>query len=87
MDAAARKTTENNELFNLADTERDMVYLDHTLKDQNLTVNHLMERKEFLDKLDNESLVYDINCDRNLPTSLSRSIAIYWKPSVVYSRI
>ncbi len=35
LDAAARKTTENNELFNLADTKRDMVYLDHTLKDQN----------------------------------------------------
>lgn len=60
LDAAARKTTENNELFNLADTERDMVYLDHTLRDQDQTVNHLMERKEFLERLDNEPLVYDI---------------------------
>ena len=70
MDAAARKTTENNELFNLADTERDMVYLDHTLKDQNLTVNHLMERKEFLDKLDNESLVYDIKLRQKFANKL-----------------
>ncbi len=60
LDAAARKTTENNELFNLADTERDMVYLDHTLRDQDQIVNHLMERKEFLERLDNEPLVYDI---------------------------
>ncbi|EEV31714.1 magnesium transporter CorA family protein [Enterococcus gallinarum] len=70
LDAAARKTTENNELFNLADTERDMVYLDHTLKDQNLTVNHLMERKEFLDKLDNESLVYDIKLRQKFANKL-----------------
>ncbi len=60
LDEAARKTTENKELFNLADTERDMVYLDHTLRDQNHTVDRLMDRKEFLDRLDNEALVYDI---------------------------
>ncbi|OTN75696.1 hypothetical protein A5886_000772 [Enterococcus sp. 8G7_MSG3316] len=60
LDEAARKTTENNELFNLADTERDMVYLDHTLRDQNHTVDRLMEHKSFLDRLDNEPLVYDI---------------------------
>ncbi|MFS1005702.1 magnesium transporter CorA family protein [Enterococcus casseliflavus] len=60
LDQAARKTTENKELFNLADTERDMVYLDHTLRDQNHTVDRLMDRKEFLDRLDNEALVYDI---------------------------
>jgi magnesium transporter len=60
LDEAARKTTKNSELFNLTDTERDMVYLDHTLQDQNRTVDRLMERKEFLERLDNEPLVYDI---------------------------
>lgn len=60
LDNAARKTTENNELFNLADTERDMVYLDHTLRDQNHTVDRLMEHKGFLTRLDNEPLIYDI---------------------------
>lgn len=34
LDVAARKTTENDALFKLADTERKIVYLDHTLADQ-----------------------------------------------------
>ncbi len=34
LDRAARKTTENEELFRLADTKRNIVYLDHTLRGQ-----------------------------------------------------
>lgn len=41
LDDAARVTTKNQELFNLADTERLMVYLDHTLKDQRQTLEKL----------------------------------------------
>lgn len=60
LDASARNTTENKELFRLADTERDVVYLDHTLKDQDTTVREFFEYEDFWQKLDNEALIYDI---------------------------
>lgn len=60
LDQAARKTTENKELFRLADAERDIVYLDHTLKDQHDTLEVLWRNKTFLNKLEDDSLVYDI---------------------------
>lgn len=34
LDQEARKTTENEELYKQADLERDIVYIDHTLRDQ-----------------------------------------------------
>ncbi|WP_412988873.1 magnesium transporter CorA family protein [Pediococcus siamensis] len=60
LDQAARKTTENKELFRLADTERRVVYLDHTLQDQAETLDVLWTEKSFVAKLDNEALLYDI---------------------------
>lgn len=60
LDQAARKTTENKELFNLADTERDMVYLDHTLDDQGETVDALLKDENFNKRLADDALLYDI---------------------------
>jgi magnesium transporter len=60
LDVAARKTTENDALFKLADTERKIVYLDHTLADQKSTLNGLWENESFIQDLNDSKLVYDI---------------------------
>lgn len=60
LDEAARRTTENTELFRLADTERDVVYLDHTLRGQMRTLNYLWEETEFVEKLGDSQLLYNI---------------------------
>lgn len=60
LDEAARRTTENTELFRLADTERDVVYLDHTLRGQMRTLNYLWEETEFVEKLGDPQLLYNI---------------------------
>lgn len=60
LDRAARKTTENEELFRLADTQREVVYLDQTLKGQKETLNYLWEKTDFTEKLGDENLVYNI---------------------------
>lgn len=41
LDQNARITTKNEELFLLSDTERKLVYLDHTLSDQALALKNL----------------------------------------------
>lgn len=60
LDQAARKTTENDALTKLADTERLLVYLDHTLSDQKETLNQLLEKEEFVLNLNNEKLLFDV---------------------------
>lgn len=60
LDEAARKTTENEELFRLADTERTIVYLDHTLSGQKDTLNQLWQDHDFTQKLADDNLLYDI---------------------------
>lgn len=60
LDRAARDTTENQELFMLADTERNIVYLDHTLQGQQETLSSLWQHDGFREKLANEKLLYDI---------------------------
>lgn len=60
LDDAARRTTKNEELFKLADMERDMVYLDHTLADQKETVEQVLDSANFCEKLDDKKLIHDI---------------------------
>lgn len=60
LDQAARDTAENDELFMLADTERKIVYLDHTLQGQQETLASLWQHDGFREKLANEKLLYDI---------------------------
>ncbi|WP_461215489.1 magnesium transporter CorA family protein [Lacticaseibacillus sp. GG6-2] len=60
LDQAARTTTKNQELFNLADTVRKVVFLDHTLQDMALTVNALLADDHFLTGEANATLVYRI---------------------------
>lgn len=60
LDKAARTTTENKELFRLADTQRILVYLDNTLQGQKQTLNYLWEETDFPEKLANPNLLYNI---------------------------
>ncbi|WP_122647137.1 magnesium transporter CorA family protein [Enterococcus mediterraneensis] len=60
LDQSARNTTENEELFKLADTTRDIVYIDHTLRDQDETLNYLMEHTDFQNKIGDKELLYEV---------------------------
>lgn len=60
LDESARKTTENKALFRLADTERTLVYLDHTLTDQKGTLKQLWDKESFIEKLNNDKLLFDV---------------------------
>ncbi len=60
LDQEARKTTENEELYKQADLERDIVYIDHTLRDQKETMDALWESERFVDRLSDERLLYDV---------------------------
>ncbi|WP_127848748.1 magnesium transporter CorA family protein [Lacticaseibacillus hulanensis] len=60
LDEAARKTTKNKELFRLADTERLMVYLDHSLQDQHLTLKRLWAESDLAAEIDDPRFVQDI---------------------------
>ena len=53
-------STSNEVLINVANTERDMVMLQHTIETQEIAFKKLLEDKIFISNLDNESLVYDI---------------------------
>lgn len=60
LDQEARVATENEELFQLADVKRTMVYLEHTLEDQQETINLLLENQVIMSHFDNEALLYDV---------------------------
>ncbi|MFD1465153.1 magnesium transporter CorA family protein [Lapidilactobacillus mulanensis] len=60
LDRSARVTTKNTELFRLADTQRDMVYLDHTLTDQRDTLKKLWQDAKFIEELASPLLLQDI---------------------------
>ena len=60
LDKEARKTTENEELYKQADLEREIVYIDHTLRDQKATLDQLWESESFVKKLTDDGLLYDI---------------------------
>lgn len=60
LDDAARKTTKTQELVRLADTQRAIVYLDHTLKGQKKVLTKLWKRDSFTDELKDPHLVFNI---------------------------
>ncbi|MFS0963948.1 magnesium transporter CorA family protein [Enterococcus durans] len=60
LDQEARKTTENEELYKQADLERDIVYIDHTLRDQKGTMDALWDSKPFVEGLADDRLLYDV---------------------------
>ena len=57
---SAINSTSNIVLTKLADTERDMVMLQHTIDTQEHAFEKLLASQSFTDNLNNESLVYDI---------------------------
>lgn len=56
----AISSTSNRVLISVADTERDMVMLQHTLETQEIAFEKLLEDKIFISNLNNDFLVYDI---------------------------
>ncbi|EPH99914.1 CorA-like protein [Enterococcus faecalis 13-SD-W-01] len=61
LDGAARKTTENEELFRQATLERNIVYIDHTLRDQKSTMEELWGDENFTTRLGEGNLLYDVH--------------------------
>lgn len=57
---SAIQSTSNEVLITVADTERDMVMLQHTIETQEVAFTKLLEDEVFISNLDNDSLVYDI---------------------------
>lgn len=57
---SAINSTSNVVLTRLADTERDMVMIQHTVDTQEQAFEKLLTSQSFVDSLDNESLIYDI---------------------------
>lgn len=60
LDLDARQTMSADELFLLADTERELVFLDHTLKDQATAVQTLWRDTDIIEKVNNPALIYDV---------------------------
>lgn len=56
----AIESTSNEVLITVANTERDMVMLQHTIETQEVAFDKLLEDEVFISNLDNESLIYDI---------------------------
>lgn len=57
---SAINSTSNAVLTRLADTERDMVMLQHTIDTQELAFDKLLSNQHFTNNLDNNFLIYDI---------------------------
>ncbi|SEQ38071.1 magnesium transporter [Ignavigranum ruoffiae] len=60
LDRDARQTMSADELFLLADTERELVFLDHTLKDQATAVQTLWQDTDIIQQVNNPALIYDV---------------------------
>ena len=74
LDRSARVTTKNAELFKLADTERDLVYLQHTLEDQRRVLARLWKDARFSRALTDPDLKQHIQLNQRYAEKL---IAIY----------
>lgn len=61
LDQSARTTTKNEELFQLADAKRNLVYLDHTLHDQSRTIETLLKNEAFVNNLKDAPFLYDLS--------------------------
>lgn len=57
---SAMYSTSNAVLISVADTERDMVMLQHTIDTQEIAFKKLLENQTFLANLNNDALIYDI---------------------------
>ncbi len=73
LDQAARETTRNDELFRLANTQRTMVFLDQTLQDQAKTLKAMFNNDDYIQKLNNEALQYDIELQQRYADKLVRT--------------
>ena len=60
LDDESRKTTGKKELFKLADIDRKIIFIDHTLRDQNDVLNQLWEMSTFTDNIADSSFIFDI---------------------------
>ncbi len=60
LDEQADHKTSNQILIDVADTERDMVMMEHTIDTQDQAISRLLEDKDFLANLDDEKLVHNI---------------------------
>ncbi|MGX7196157.1 magnesium transporter CorA family protein [Enterococcus olivae] len=60
LDQAARQTTDNQQLFRLADVDREVIFIDHILSDQNQTLENLWQDTEFLDLVNDKGLIFDV---------------------------
>ncbi len=60
LDNSARKNTDSEELFRLADVDREVIFINHTITDQNQTLDTLWEDEEFLKKVNHSGLIFDV---------------------------
>lgn len=61
LDDDARETTKNEALDRLANTERVVIFLDHTLQEQKETLQTFFEETKFAEQLSDTKLRYEIN--------------------------
>lgn len=61
LDDDARETTKNEALDRLANTERVVIFLDHTLQEQKETLQTFFEETKFSEQLSDTKLRYEIN--------------------------
>jgi magnesium transporter len=71
LDRSARKTTENEELFKLADLERNIVFIEKTVDDQQETMHELWQNDQFIQQVDDPELIYDIQIKHRQASKLS----------------
>lgn len=60
LEAKAKTTAQNEELFQMTTAERDVTYLKQTIHNQHATLKELFQETNFSEMLKNERLVYDI---------------------------
>lgn len=74
LETAARTTTKNSELIKLAETDKEIIYIDHTLTNQKDTLAHLWHKTEFKTALNNPDLLANIKLHQK---HAEQSIIIY----------
>lgn len=60
LDTAARQTTDSKRLFQLADVDRAIIFIDHTLADQNQMLDKLWKDEKLLEKVNDPALIHDV---------------------------
>lgn len=72
LDKDARQTTKNEALDSLANTERLVIYLDHTLQEINETLSYFFEETTFDEKMTDAKLNYEIKLRQKYAEKLIR---------------